>query len=159
VLAYRLTHAKYAEDISGFGAYKAGGRWNPKGYYALYVSEHPAGAILEALIHMPPQLFPDDYMMVTCQIEDTTQIIKVEETELPDQWREGKYSLTVFQSFGKSRLYDNDYLGMIIPSSVAFPSCNLILNCSHKEYQSSIKILEYKPYIFDPRLLEIFSYK
>ena len=136
MLAYRLTHAKYAEDISGFGAYKVGGRWNPKGNYALYLAEHPAGAILEALIHMPPQLFPDNFVMVICQIENKTQITRVEETELPSQWREGKYTLNIFQSFGRSRLFDEGYLGMIIPSSVAYPSCNFVLNCLHEKYHS-----------------------
>ena len=58
--AYRLTHSRYAEDVSGFGAYKAGGRWNPKGYYALYLSEHPCGAILETLIHDSVYLMPCD---------------------------------------------------------------------------------------------------
>lgn len=157
MLAYRLTHVRFAEDLSGFGAYKTGGRWNPRGYYTMYLSEHPAGAILEALIHMPPQVIPDDYVMVTCRIDDNAPLIKIEENELPLQWREDKYSLSFFQSFGKSRLFDAGFLGMIIPSLVAYPSDNYVLNCVHKEFRSLVKILEVKSYIFDPRLIQIFK--
>ena len=151
--AYRLTHSRYADDLSGFGAYKAGGRWNPKGYYALYLSEHPCGTILESLIHMPPQIIPDDYSLVTYNISDAAKIRTVAESELPPSWREGDYNLATFQEFGKNQLFDINLLGLYIHSSVAYPSHNYVLNSKHEKFQSSIKIIDIKSYVFDPRLV------
>ena len=155
--AYRLTHTRYAEDIYGFGAYKAGGRWNPKGYYTLYLSEHPCGAILESLIHMPPQIIPDDYSIVTFHISDESKIETIEELELPKGWRKGSYDLALFQRFGKERLFERNLLGLQIHSSVAYPSYNLILNPKHSKFTSLLKVIEVKPYVFDPRLIQLFK--
>ncbi|MCD4693666.1 MAG: RES domain-containing protein [Calditrichales bacterium] len=157
--AYRLTHARYAEDISGYGAYKVGGRWNPKGYYALYLAEHPCGSILETLVHVPPQLIPDDYSIVRYEIQESLYIKNISEPELPKNWRVKNYDLKVFQNFGKVNLFDKELLGIYIHSSVSYPSHNYILNPNHKEFQSSIKIMDIKPYFFDPRLIQLFKYK
>ena len=155
--AYRLTHSRYAEDISGFGAYKAGGRWNPKGYYTLYLSEHPCGAILESLIHMSPQIFPDNYSIVTFHISDELKIVTIKESELPLGWRKGNYDLTLFQRFGKEHLFEKNLMVLKIHSSVAYPSYNLILNPKYRGFTNLLKITEIKPYIFDPRLVNLFN--
>lgn len=155
--AYRLTHSRYAEDVSGFGAYKTGGRWNPKGYYALYLSEHPCGAILETLIHMHPQIIPEDYSLVIYHISDETKIETIKESELPSVWRKRGYDLAIFQEFGENRLFNKDLLGLYIHSSVAYPSHNYILNPKHNKFSDSIKISEIKPYLFDPRLIQLFK--
>ena len=155
--AYRLTHSRYAEDVSGFGAYKTGGRWNPKGYYALYLSEHPCGAILETMIHIPPQIIPEDYCLVSYQISDETKIKTVKESELPPAWRQRIYNLSAFQEFGRKRLFDKNILGLYIHSSVAYPSHNYILNPKHPEFSDSIQISEIKPYIFDLRLIQLYK--
>ncbi len=155
--AYRLTHSRYAEDISGFGAYKAGGRWNSKGYYALYLSEHPCGAILESLIHMPPQIIPNDYCLVTYFISEKANIETIPESELSPPWRQGSYDLAVFQKFGKICLYDKNLLGLDIHSSVAYPSRNYILNPKYKQFEESIDIKNIEPYSFDPRLILLFD--
>lgn len=152
--AYLLSHARFAEDLSGFGSFKVGGRWNPKGYYALYLSEHPCGAILEALIHMPPQIIPNDYCMITLQISRPTEIEAVAESELPLNWRQGDYDVPLLQTFGKARLFDKRILGISVPSAVAYPSCNFILNTKHEYFHDSVKIAKIKAYVFDPRLLQ-----
>ncbi len=156
--AYRLVHSRYAEDVSGFGAYKAGGRWNPKGFYALYVSEHPCGAILESLIHMSPQIIPDDYCLVSYHIFDNTLIETIDESELPALWRTSGYNLAAFQGFGKNRLFDKNLVGLYIYSAVAYPSYNYVLNPKHEKFADSISILEINPYVFDSRLIQFIYY-
>lgn len=155
--AYRLTHSRYAEDVSGFGAYKTGGRWNPKGYYALYLSEHPCGAILETLIHIPPQIIPENYSLVIYHISEQAKIETIEESELPSGWRQRGYDLATFQEFGKNRLFDKNLLGLYIHSSVAYPSHNFILNPKHNKFSDSIKISDIRPYVFDTRLIQLFK--
>jgi RES domain-containing protein len=157
VEAYRLIHSRYAEDVSGFGAYKAGGRWNPKGYYALYVSEHPCGAILESLIHMPPQIIPDDYCLVSYSITNTSMIETIDEAELPESWRSGMYDPAVFQNFGRDRLFNKNLLGLYIHSAPAHPSHNYIFNPKHEQFADSVRISDVNPYVFDSRLMQIFE--
>lgn len=159
MLAYRLTHSRYADDLSGFGAYKVGGRWNPRGYFALYLSEHPCGAILEALLHMPPQLIPDDYSLVSCQISENADIEKIDEAELAVDWRKKVSDISFFQKFGKIRLFDKKRMGLWLPSSVAYPSYNLVLNPRHEHFSAAVNILDIKPYIFDFRLIQLFKGK
>lgn len=157
--AFRLIHASYAKDMSGFGAYKVGGRWNPRGYYTLYLSEHPCGAILEALLHMPPQIIPQEYCLVTYNISDNTEIENIAESELPVDWRNRASDLAFFQEFGKSRLFDKNLLGLCVFSSVAYPSHNFVLNPKHEHFSSLVKIIDIKPYVFDLRLIKLFKGK
>lgn len=69
-----MAHPEYAEDLSGFGAYLHGGRWNNTGYAVVYTSETASLSILERLVHikningnMPYKLieveFPDKDMI------------------------------------------------------------------------------------------------
>jgi len=51
MLVYRMSRVKYASDLSGEGNFKYGSRWVPKGYYAVYTSDHPSTAILEMMVH------------------------------------------------------------------------------------------------------------
>ncbi len=150
---YRLTHKRYAEDLSGFGAYKTGGRWNPKGYYTLYLSQHPCGAILEMLVHLSPQIVPDDYYLVTYELSDTIMIKTIKETMMPKGWRKGIYDLSAMQEFGKKHLFKKNILGIKIFSAVAYPSYNFVLNPLHSDFKRALKITNIKEYVFDPRLV------
>jgi len=49
---YRLTKSKYKNDLSGTGAFLAGGRWNNKGTYLLYTAASRSLAVVEALAHL-----------------------------------------------------------------------------------------------------------
>jgi RES domain-containing protein len=153
VEVYRLTHKRYAEDLSGFGAYKTGGRWNPRGYYALYLAQHPCGAILEMLIHLSPQIVPDNYCLVSYELSDTLEIKTIKESMMPKGWRKGIYDLSLMQEFGKKHLFDKSIVGIRILSAVAYPSFNLVLNPLHNDFKYAVKIKKIEKYIFDPRLV------
>ncbi len=49
---YRLTKEKYGNDISGTGAFLAGGRWNSKGIRMLYTAGSRSLALVESLAHL-----------------------------------------------------------------------------------------------------------
>jgi len=75
MLVWRLGRnvvGKYdAEDISGQGAYLSGGRWNSKGFHAVYVSLHPAAAVLEAMVRLGRmRVNPIDRYLIAIDIPD-----------------------------------------------------------------------------------------
>lgn len=106
---------------------------------------------------MPPQIIPEDYNLVRYKILDETKIKTIKESELPSAWRHKIYDLSVFQEFGRKRLFDKNLLGLYIHSSVAYPSHNYVLNPKHPEFRDSIQISEIKPYVFDLRLVQLFK--
>jgi len=114
-------------------------------------------AILEILIHMPPQIIPEDYSIVIYNISDTAEIVTIEESELPTNWRQEGFDLVTFQEFRRKHLFDTNKLGLKIHSSVAYPSHNYILNPKHEKFNDLVKISEIKKYVFDPRLIQLFK--
>ena len=71
MLAWRLCRAPYA-DLLGDGARRFGGRWNSPGWPVVYAASNPALAVLEVRVHLdlPPELLPDDYVLVTIDLGD-----------------------------------------------------------------------------------------
>jgi RES domain-containing protein len=60
------------DDLDGIGGEKADGRWHTaaKGQRIVYLSEHPAVALLEVLANLKgnPRLFPDAYRMMKLDV-------------------------------------------------------------------------------------------
>jgi len=61
-------------DLAGLGGEKSDGRWHTAapGKRIVYVSEHPAVALLEALANLKgnPALFPERYQLIEVQVPD-----------------------------------------------------------------------------------------
>jgi len=70
LIAYRLTRAKYANDLSGTGGLHAAGRCNQKGTPVIYAAQQPSLALAEVLAHLDFDQVPLDYVLVTIEIPD-----------------------------------------------------------------------------------------
>lgn len=68
--AYRLTRAKYANDLSGTGGLHAAARCNHKGTPVIYAAQQPSLALAEVLAHLDFDQIPVDYGLVTIEIPD-----------------------------------------------------------------------------------------
>jgi|GEM_PF-4679954 len=65
MIVYRIAQTKYAQDITGSGAKKYGGRWNRPGVAALYTSQQRSLCMLELLVHFNAQAaFKQDYSFI-----------------------------------------------------------------------------------------------
>jgi RES domain-containing protein len=71
LIAYRLTRARYANDLSGTGGLYAAGRCNRKGTPVTYAAQQPSLALAEVLAHLDFDNVPLDYVLVTIEIPDT----------------------------------------------------------------------------------------
>jgi RES domain-containing protein len=67
---YRIVKSeKRTADLSGMGAFKAGGRWNEKGTYVLYTSENSSLAFLENLVHFDLEETPEDLYILEIKVK------------------------------------------------------------------------------------------
>ncbi len=148
MIVYRITKSSRAPDISGHGASIYPGRWNKKGMPVLYTSESKEIALLENIVHIPPMITPK-LDILTIEIPDDSLTVLTPE-DLPPNW----YNFpapTVLSDIGQRWFDTGETLGLKVPSSIIHSANNIILNCSHKDYQK-VRILSQKKFYFDSRL-------
>jgi len=147
---YRIQKAKYAVDISGFGSTLVSGRWHQAGKAAmLYTSSNVSLGILEYLVHLPPAVKPPNLLMLTLEIPDAG-IVKVRETDLPDNWNKKGYHDNV-QQWGTKWLQSLSSLAIEVPS-VTSPDSNILVNTGHPDF-GSVKIVDNRPITLNDRLI------
>lgn len=150
MLVYRLVHAPYREDISGFGAFLYGGRWNSRGVYALYTAEHISLAVLEILVNYDRGAYKmqPDYYLLTMEIPESS-LVQVHLDVLKDKWI-GDFEYTRFM--GDQFLLQQTHFALRIPSAVIPEESNLLLNPRHPDFKK-VKITDSRLYGLDNRLL------
>jgi RES domain-containing protein len=139
MLAWRLCRAPFA-DLSGAGAGLFGGRWNSPGRPLVYAASSAALAVLEVRVHLdlPPDLLPDDYMLLTIDLDD----LAVETVgEMPTDPR----------VFGDTWLAGLRTPILRVPSTIVAESPNLLLDPRHPT-AGTARIVARRGFAFDPRL-------
>lgn len=131
---WRLTRAVHLDEpLSGLGAKKYGGRWNSKGHAVVYTSESLELALLEALVHLDPDVIPRDMHQVCIEIDDSL-VVPVAEP-LPDGWdRPPPYRANV-QEVGDRWVHDRSSLALAVPASVLPDRRNVLLNPMHSDFR------------------------
>ena len=130
-------HAGSVEDmLSGEGAARYGGRWNPKGVPAVYCSENSSLAALEILANLArPSTFPN-YRILDLDVPDGS--VAVAPDLIGDTQRAGAEML-------RTRL-------AIAARSFVNPlECNVVINPAHPDFD---KVLPgtIRPFVLDRRL-------
>ena len=151
---YRVAVERFAHDVSGHGAQRYGGRWNPKGMAALYTAESPSQALLEYLPHFPETGAPPDLMLVTLEAPDNLSVRDLSADLLPTQWAHRPPDPATIL-IGMKWLTQRETVALRVPS-VMLPygkAWNLVLNPEHPDF-AKIRLVEAVPLPFDPRLKE-----
>lgn len=149
MIVYRITNSKRASDISGTGAALNPGRWNIKGTPVLYTSESKEIALLENIVHLPPMLTPT-LDILTIEFPDDS-ITKFEINDLPTNWLHYP-APTNLSILGQMWVEEGKFLALMVPSCIIHSSFNVILNCSHRDYRSKVRIIDQRSFYFDSRL-------
>lgn len=149
MIVYRLSRKVFAKDLSGRGAELHGGRWNSKGTPMLYTSQSRALAFAELAIHIPVGIVPKDYFLVTIQIPDTASILKLNEKQIPKDWRSNPHSHST-QHIGDKFVLDGTHLVLQVPSAVVPGDFNFLINPKHPE-AGKISIKGMEVFEFDSR--------
>jgi RES domain-containing protein len=149
MLLYRITRCIYANDMTGTGARLYGGRWNNIGRAMLYTASSRSLAILEALVHLPTAIIPDDFCLIT--FDTPEDIFEPDTTLFPPNWN-AYPEPDVLKRTGDFFLMQNQHLLMKVPSAIVKAEHNYLINPTHA-LVGQIRILNTEPFTFDERLL------
>jgi RES domain-containing protein len=129
------------------GSTLAPGRWNTPGSPMIYSSEHFATALLEKLVHGSGRLPPNQhYVEITIPAGLSYEVLS--EPSLPG-W--DSMPATVSKPFGEKWCSERRSVILIVPSVVARPENNILLNPAHPQFPA-IKASLHKPVYWDHRL-------
>ena len=146
MIVFRIARKERIEDLSGRGAELFGGRWNEKGYPALYTSSSLSLAALEILVHADKSMPPVNMAYASIYVPDSFLSMKI--LKLPSETTEIEY--------GTKWLKEKSGLMLKVPSAI-LPyeyehECNLILNPLHEDFKK-VFINEVHDFSFDVRLM------
>lgn len=148
---WRLTTKRYASTaFSGIGNRKVGSRWVPSGELAVYTSEHVATAVLENLVHMEPNHFRNNHVIITADIPNELPMDEISADSLPENWQT-LYEDEELQQAGKDWLDSGESAFLVVPSAVVPQERNVIINPQHPDF-AYVTIGKPEPFTFDGRL-------
>lgn len=148
---FRLSRARFADQLSGIGAALKGARWNSPGVEMVYSSQNRSLAMAEVLVHLSLGMLPDDFRMLTIWIPDNLPVIKWSLKDLPKNWNEFPFAAAT-QKMGDAFVLENEAAVLCVPSVVTIGDFNYLLNPAHPDFKK-IQILESVPFPFDNRLV------
>ena len=133
----RSAHAGSVRDmLSGDGAARYGGRWNPKGMPAVYCSENSSLAALEVLVNLArPSTFPS-YRILDLRVPDGS--IVTAPVPIADTRQAGAELLRT-------------HLAIMAPSAVNPLERNVVINPTHRDFRTVVPG-RIRPFVFDRRL-------
>ncbi len=150
MIVFRLSKSKFANDLSGKGAERSGGRWNSKGTALVYTSESRALCTTEIAVHTPLGNLPPDYKLIFVEIPYTIQIQELKVKHLPEDWKSLLHPHST-QEIGDKFVIDGNFPVLKVPSVVVQGEYNYLINPNHKE-SGKIIIKSIEAFNFDERL-------
>lgn len=142
-----------ADDVTGAGAKKTGGRWNEKDVPVIYTSISQALACLETIVHLSSGGLPLNRYLVQISIPDDVWAAceKQNQSLLPVGWDArpaGRASI----KFGTDWLRSGRTLLLSLPSVIVPDEYNILINPSHPDAKK-ISAKKIKRWDYDPRIL------
>ena len=126
-----------------------GGRWSSPGTRIAYTAEHLSLAMVEYFVHIPPDDPPKDLVVVASDIPETVSRKILTAADIPPNWRELP-APAALASIGDSFGTERKFAILIVPSALAPPESNWLINPLHPEF-SEILVHSPEPFHFDPR--------
>ena len=80
---FQLVRYARCYDLSGYGAYLYGGRWNLRGRAVLYTAEARSLAIMEVLVHLTSEELPADMYLLTLDVPANASQTELTVADIP----------------------------------------------------------------------------
>jgi RES domain-containing protein len=126
---------KYSSTaFSGEGAFINGGRWNSPGVRVVYTTSSIALAVLEVLAYRKAKKPLTPRHLYSVMLEET-QVRWLRPDELPADWNSYPHSEST-QQLGDAWVRAGETVGLAVPSALAPPEVNVMLNAQHPDFSS-----------------------
>jgi RES domain-containing protein len=137
--------------LDGAGGLTASARWHTEGRRIIYLAETPAGALVEALVHLEltPARLPKYYRLLKAEAPDNTGLSTILRSALPTSWLT-KYLVT--RTLGDNWLATTTTALLRVPSAIVPETFNVLLNPAHPDAHQ-VQVLWHAEYPWDARLL------
>lgn len=137
--------------LEGRGGLSASARWHSEGRAIVYLSESPAAALLEKLVHLElnPARFPKAYRLLKAEAPDDVAIRTVTAVDLPKNWLSNEIAT---RTIGDEWLAARTTALLRVPSVIVPETFNFLLNPEHPD-AARIRVLWHADYPWDARLL------
>lgn len=146
---WRLSPAYHAaKAMSGDGAYRRGGRWNPPGLRVVYCAESRSLAVIEVLVNVKQVALLGDQAWVFIPVDVPSEWVE-KPARVPDTWRAMPYG-PASQAFGAEWVQAARTPALRVPSVIVSGEFNYLLNPAHPGFKR-IKAGPPEPFAFDPR--------
>jgi len=138
------------ETLDGRGGLLASARWHTRGRPIVYLATTPAGALVEALVHLElkPDQLPKSYQLMKAEAPD--DLPKMHFSALSEDWRHNE---TASRTLGDEWLAQNQTALLEVPSAILPETFNLLLNPLHPD-AARVRVLWHEAYPFDERLFK-----
>ena len=136
------------DSLDGRGGLIASARWHTRGRPVVYLATTPAGALVEALVHLElnPKLLPKSYRLLKAEAPD--DLPKMQFSTLTEDWRQNEVAS---RTLGDEWLGQNQTALLEVPSAILPETFNFLLNPAHAE-AAKVRVLWHEAYPFDRRL-------
>ena len=145
-------------DLSGLAGEKSDGRWHTRapGKRIVYLTEHPAVALIETLVHLKgnPAIWPDKYQLMQVMVDptviDAARLVTGKDGYIIDRTE----PLWVTQKEGDDWLNCQESAFLVVPSIPSPYSINYLFNPLHPD-ASSVEIDSCRWIGYDKRLFHV----
>jgi RES domain-containing protein len=140
---YRITKNKFIDYIlHGIGAKISGNRWNSVGIPMVYTAENSSLAMLEILVHLDRDLIPNDFVLVSLEIPNSS---------IQNKSR-NSLNLEGSKKYGDDWINSSKSLILKVPSAINPRDYNYLINPLHPDI-IKIKVDKIEELNFDLRLI------
>lgn len=150
MIAYRIGSFDHPLLDGTGAALRDDARWNSRGRYIIYASEHYATALLEKIAQLNTPRIPRTLVFGRIDVLPAATVEEVRPDDLPGWDADGKSSS---QAFG-NRWYDEQRSLILLVPSLAAPGIerNVLINQRHSEF-SGVLMSNPEPIRCHPRLI------
>ena len=136
------------DTLDGRGGLLASARWHTRGRPIVYLATTPAGALVEALVHLElkPNQLPKSYRLLKAEAPNDLPMMHF--SALTDDWRKNE---TASRTLGDEWLARAQTALLEVPSVILPETMNILLNPLHPD-AARISVLWHEAYPFDQRL-------
>ncbi len=148
----RETSEYAASDLSGKGAAKVGGRWNPVGLPVVYAASNISLAALELLVHIGEVANVRNMFLIKIDVPEAIMQCaeRVKISSVSPAWQAEPPGIASIE-IGRRWAQAGQTLLLQVPSAIVPEENNFLINPAHKDCKR-IRATVLRRFAFDPRL-------